>query len=854
MELLEREAAQEVLSQALRSVRSGEGRLVLVGGEAGVGKTSLVEHFTSSPECNLRTLHGYCEALSTPRPLGPIRDMAEQLGSDLARLLSAESKPTDVLQGMLKALRRPATIVIEDAHWSDEATLDLLKLLGRRIQSMPALIIVTYRDDEVGHDHPLRSVLGALATSQAVLRIALSSLSLDGVRRLVAGSGHDPERLFFQTGGNPFFVVEMLGVADGETVPRSVRDIVLERASRLSAPAREVLETAAVIGHQFHARRLADHSDAAIQACMELGLVRSVGTKLVFRHELVRQAILDAIPATRLAACHAHVLARLVDTDVRDAARLAHHAEAAGDIEALCEHATAAAWQATGTGANRQAAAQFERVLAHIGRDRPRERAELLEGYAEVLSRLDRQDEAVSKRSDAIQLWQGLGDKSRAGRNLAAMAWPLVRSGQNREAEDAVRDAIGLLEPLGETAELAEALRMKAHLRMLDRDKSGAMHWGRRAIAMAQQLGETRTFAAANLVVGAALLVSDDAQGHTYLDRCMEIAVREGLEDLVALVHANIGSSYGEQYHFEKAERVLQQGIDHAIEHDLDYLRYYSLAWLALTRLHRGDWPGAERLAAETLRQDKVSTVSRIMALVALGRIRARRGEDGAGKVLDEALNLAQPTGTLQRLAPVRLARAEAAWLAGNVEQARSEAEAVWGLALGHRHKWHVGESAYWRQLAGETVTLPDWADSPYSLQLAGKWREAAAAWRERGCAYEQARALASGDEQAQMEALRILDRLGAGPAALFLRRQMREAGAAGVSRGPRLSTRQNELGLTPRQAQVADLLAEGASNLTIARRLGISAKTVEHHVSAVFAKLEVDSRDEAARIVGARR
>jgi hypothetical protein len=167
---------------------------------------------------------------------------------------------------------------------------------------------------------------------------------------------------------------------------------------------------------------------------------------------------------------------------------------------------------------------------------------------------------------------------------------------------------------------------MKAHLRMLDRDKSGAMRWGRRSIAMAQRVGDARTFAAANCVVGSALLVSDDPRGQAYLDRCMEIASKEGFEDLVALANANMGSSYGEQYHFEDAELVLRQGIDHAVEHDLDYLRYYSLAWLALVRLYRGDWADAERLAVETLRQGKVSAISRIMALVALGRIRARRG------------------------------------------------------------------------------------------------------------------------------------------------------------------------------------------------------------------------------------
>jgi DNA-binding CsgD family transcriptional regulator len=236
------------------------------------------------------------------------------------------------------------------------------------------------------------------------------------------------------------------------------------------------------------------------------------------------------------------------------------------------------------------------------------------------------------------------------------------------------------------------------------------------------------------------------------------------------------------------------------------------------------------------------------MALVALGRLRGRRGDPGAWAVLDEALELASSTGTLQRLAPVRAARAEAAFLEGDKARVRIEAEAAWDLAIRHRHPWHAGEFAFWRNQAGAEVRHPPWIAPPYLLQLHGRWQEAAVAWAERGCPYERARALAVGDEAACREALALYDRVGARPAGDALRQQLRRDGFAHLSRGPRSVTRNNPFGLTPRQAEILSLLGEGFTNARIAHRLHISVKTVDHHVSAVLGKLGVSSRSDVHR------
>jgi DNA-binding CsgD family transcriptional regulator len=237
------------------------------------------------------------------------------------------------------------------------------------------------------------------------------------------------------------------------------------------------------------------------------------------------------------------------------------------------------------------------------------------------------------------------------------------------------------------------------------------------------------------------------------------------------------------------------------------------------------------------------------MALVALGRLRTRRGDPGAAAALDEALELSERTQTLQRLGPVRAARAEAAWLEDDTSRALAEARAAWDLALHHRHPWHTGELAFWRWRSGERVRLPAYAARPFARQIVGDWRRAAAAWERLGCPYERARAMADGDAGAQLVALEIFDRLGARPDVERLRQRLRADGVRHVPRGPRLSTRGNPCGLTAREAEIASLLARALTNARIGARLHISPKTVDHHVSAILGKLGVASREEAGRM-----
>src|SRR4051795_12875034 len=310
MQLLERDAVLAALREYAEDARRGDGRLVLVAGEAGVGKTALVEALRDSlAGADARWLWGSCEGSFTPRPLGPVYDVAAQLGGELARACDEEASKQQIFRALLDELASSDTLTVlclEDVHWADAATLDLLRYLAARLRQSRAMLVVTYRDDGLAPDHPLRITIGELATERSTRRIDLPPLSRDAVSRIARKAGIEDAQLFALTAGNPFLVTEVIECGAQE-VPPSAREAVLARVARLSPDARKTLEAAAVIGNRVEVallRNAANGSADAIDECLTAGALLSEPDGFRFRHEIARRAVEEALPAHRRTELH----------------------------------------------------------------------------------------------------------------------------------------------------------------------------------------------------------------------------------------------------------------------------------------------------------------------------------------------------------------------------------------------------------------------------------------------------------------------------------------------------------------------------------------------------------------------
>jgi DNA-binding CsgD family transcriptional regulator len=856
--LLERDGVlSELRSHCLRA-RRGAGSAVLLRGEAGVGKTAVLDEFTGGLDQRLRVLRGWCDPLTAPRPLGPLVDILTQLRQpDAADLAAAiNHADTEAIYARLLGLFGDGNrwvCVIEDVHWADGASLDLLRFVVRRVASLPVLLVVSYRDDEVGPQHPLAVALGDVATCAGVSRIRLEPLSRGAVAVLAAGSGVNADDLFGLTGGNPFFVTEVLAAGRNalgtKALPSSVSEAVWGRLARLSAPALDTAHAAAVSGPRAAPALLeavCPGATAALDECLNAGVLVADGAVVGFRHELARRAAAEQIPDYQRRKLHARALAALSGSPIapETLGALAFHAAQAGDDGAVIRYGPAAAARAAELRAHREAAELYALVLRHADTLAAQQKVEWLEGHAFSRYMCGQEQTATRALRDAIVLRHKLGHRRREGHDMQWLSHMLWALGHTKEASDVGRASLRLLEDVGPCRQLGWSLVNLAQLAAVRYDPACA-DYASRATVLGNQLGEpAMVIRARSSAAVARVLTADDGWDE------LEATWRDAAESAMLAEHAGlIGASIcwtaALHHDLDRADRAIAQTLTFCRDHDLDAFVALVVGAEALVGLHRGDWTRAASTADSVLTRPGLGAL-RIMPLIIPALIRARRGEQPVTPLLDEALATTEADDLL-RSGPVWAARAEAAWLAGDDDTARAEALRGLAAAPPGADPFLVGQLQRWVYLAGGPPSGPAAVHPamPYAREISGDWRGAAEEWVRRGCPYDAALARLGGDAAAIEAALDTFSELGARAAAKRARRRL--AALRGRPHGRHTYARADPHGLTRREREVLELLAIGHSDAEIATALYISRKTVGHHVSAILTKLGVDNRTQAA-------
>ena len=854
MQILEREDQLAQLTACFERSLRGQGTCTLISGEAGAGKTTLIQRFAAALPADIPQLVAGCEALFSPRPLGPLIDLSDELPPALSHAMREGHIYNSLYPEFLAYLRKaptPKLVAIEDLQWADASTLDLVRYVGRRLGNTPLLFMLSYRDDDLGPDHPLRRLLGELPAISTV-RVPVPSLSRQAVGKLAAGASRAATGLFEATAGNPFYVTEVLSAQEG-AIPASVYDAVMSRLSRVSAPARSVAELVSISPKHIErtlAEGLVDNAGAALDECVEKGVLRAVGRWLAFRHELARQAVEQSLPPGRATALHRRVFAALRDdaSDPAALSRLVHHAELGGLGQEVLALAPAAARAAAQVSSHREAAALYTLALAHAAALDPAARAGLLEAAATEYHLTSAVQECLAATREALALRRQTGDRPREGMNLRVLATTIWRErGDRQEAEAAIREAIAVLESTSASPELARAYAELSRLHSAWSEYAQSIRVGEEAYTLAESLGDPVCLVEAlHAFAAARMFVSNDPSARAQLERALALALDQHLEEAAARLYASLQMVCMIYRDHPHALDICNRGIAFCEARDLDAYVFRLVDNRAFSLIELGRWDEAARDIDRCLAASAIGERLRDSVLFLQARQAARRGEPWADDYWRRMQDAPGDVRIGYRLPAIAAACAEAAWLRGDAAAAERVARIGLPDAIAHGNARLLGPLLVWLERLGAGVPVHDQAiAAPHGCELSGDVAAAAEAWAKLSCPYERALALLHGDESQIREALKTLDALGAKPAARIARMRLRQSGARGVQRGPQPRTRTDPLGLTVREREVYELLLQSLTSAQIAARLHRSERTIEHHVAAIFSKRGVGSRAE---------
>ncbi|GAB3933938.1 AAA family ATPase [Kribbella albertanoniae] len=841
--LLEREHQLEVMTRALAAATTGDGRCLLISGEAGVGKTSLVERFIQSVGPEVRVLRGACDDLYVTRPLGAFRDAMRGMSGPLATALESADQEA-ILNGLDAEFSGPDRVVLllEDVHWADEATIDLLHYLLRRLNRWPLLMLLTLRPEDLSRRQALRRLL-AVAVGDAVHRVSLDPLSSAAVETLAAGSGWRPLDLAKLTGGNPFYVTEVLA-APREGVPLSVRDVVLARVAHLDPESIAVLEQLSVIPMSIDTGLASDLLGGRLElatAAESLGMLVIQTTHgshtIAFRHELARRAVESSLSALRRRRLNQRVLDTMLASRTQpELARLVHHAVEAGAIDRIIEFAPAAGYEAAEAGSHDQALMHFELALRHAGSLSEHEVTELLSAHCWQLYLAGHYSQAVSVGKEAVERLQTAGDSIKLAEAFVRLSRCQYLDGDTDgaiESADRAVDEAGRTPSLSAQAAAVTEQSIVGVLAGVEGEQAIARLRAAHAVAIEARRDD---LAALSLnYLGVTLCNIGDLDGLRYLHQSLAVATAAKAHEATGRAYINLSQMLYRLERWDELTQIIETGLEYTHEHAL----WGNLMDIELHRamllVRRGQWQAAQSIYARAHIELSDPGRQNLYLLMFEARLLVRSGHPEAEArlrlVRSEAARQQSPVG----ISYAGIATLEWCWLHEHSEQARRAWAELNDLKIGHVAIPLLRQAKRLMDLI-EGVTPDDWS-------------EAAERWRRLNADYDEALELASsGLPGPTTEAYHIFAGLGADLAARRVRRRLRMLGVASLPRAQAPETRANPAGLTSREQHIATLVAGGMTNSDIADELVVSVRTVDHHVAAILRKLSVSSRRHVAQ------
>ncbi|MBC7849912.1 MAG: AAA family ATPase [Chitinophagaceae bacterium] len=851
MELIERTEYVELLQKTFNHISSGEGHCVFVSGEAGVGKSAMVKHFCKTKMGDCDVYLGACDALFTPRPLAPLYDILWQLNSDLLPGMQAMKDRSELFFKFFRELsetKQKIILVFEDIHWADEATLDFIKFFARRISLLPCLFILTYRDDEIHSRHPLNTVLGHLQ-SNSFTSIYLPPLSKAAVDMLAAEKGYSGDDVYKISAGNPFYVTEILA-SYSEGVPDNIKNAILSSYNRTPERTRRIWDLLSVIPIAFeiaYLEKIEPHYKAAITDCVDKRILIVSEGKIYFKHELYRRTVESSLSPLLRIELNKRILEFLkIDFEEgNEIERIIHHAKNANEYNLVVHYAPIAARRSARVGAHIEAAKLFLTAINYYkGHDKD-VLIDFYEGYAYECYLTNCIKEAIAYAVKSLEVRKQKNQTEKIGNSLRFLSRLWWFEGNRKNAEHFAEQAIEVLKDQPSSSAKAMAFSNMAQLKMLSDQSDECISWGEKAIAIAEELKDEETLSHALNNVGCVRMqkVEMFSEGLALLHRSLELAQKNSFHDHVARAYCNIATISANMKYYTIANQTLDVAVLYCEERDLDGYTSYMLAWKARVNFETGCWTKARQQAEDILNVPDQTNAARIVAIPVLAKIKLRTGDGDPLPSLLEAKSRAFETMELQRIAPVVAGLLEYEWITGIPVVDTGDIDMIISM-MAKADIFNSTEFAFWlRKTRNELLpAVPDAA----AVSAPNQSRCSPEFWSNCGCTYEYALCLFEGDEDDKRKAVLAMHELGATVVVEKMKLEMRASGIKNIPRGISRKTRSNPAFLTDRELAVLQLLQEGLQNKEIAGRLFIAAKTVDHHISSIFFKLDVNSRSKA--------